>query len=692
MPDINRYVGTKDTQPIDGTKKLNSVDHMIMLENATDTSHVPFKLTANPTLGTCNLDSSFDGVSGQLLHEQHALVYNDTGSLLPNGKVVRKTGIFQTFATVTLAIANEVTGIVDELGMTTMDIPDGEFGIITTFGKVNDVNTGACVLAARIYISPTIAGNVTDIKPVFPNYAVSLGFVAKVGTTDGQIILQIAGRVTDTFFNVFNGSFRETIKLFVSSDGVTTTASLSPGNGQPNLTQVFRSGEEILFTTPPITKTLTDGTEATPQRNYIYKLESDKLNTDFQVSTSGFPNAEHIKMGFVVLKEVTATQTEGAYVNQNWNDHVQDDDINMGHLLHITERMRQDLPKWDSGAAGTLTIDSVPTPDDVFFSVTSGFVYQIHKQSYPALDMETGDDLHVLNDFTAPNKTITNINGEILDALGNALSNRAFSFVFGGVINRTGQTSHIWMNKPIGSYQKNATATAILDPTGLSVYDIPDFFKSTGFLIGRATLTLDAGGNVWTLESFEDLRGIQPNTTAGGGGGGGTGVTTYLQLSDTDNSYLQKAGQIPTVNDVGGGDGDQLVFDSYLQNQRSSVTIDLTAGDHTLVDEELTTKLLIVSGVTLGNAIIAPAAVADEYIEYTIDNRDTTNPVKIKITSGQGVDIPADTTAKVDYNDKVGIAGYDVIDSLENSWSGLKNYNWEDLDISWKRTNFVRRF
>ena len=57
----------------------------------------------------------------------------------------------------------------------------------------------------------------------------------------------------------------------------------------------------------------------------------------------------------------------------------------------------------------------------MYVDVTSGTVYQLHKQSFPAQDMPT-DDIHIVNHSTDPYLTVNDLGGQILDADGDSLS------------------------------------------------------------------------------------------------------------------------------------------------------------------------------------------------------------------------------------------------------------------------------
>lgn len=490
---------------------------------------------------TMNIETGLGPVL-QVGQEMYVLVFNGTGSQLDNGTIVYPVGQSAGRPSVDKSRADTHEKIERPIYVTTMDIPavggdnDG-YGIATNFGYVRELDTSALDLGTEVYISTTVDGALQSTKPQFPDYPVRVGGVTKTGVTDGEIFVAIGGSVSDTFNNFWNGTFRETIDFTVASNGTIVTGSLVPDDSHPDMTMIFSDGFEMLTTTPPATIVLTPGTDAFPQTNYVHIPKSTKVLT---VSTSDWPTSEHIKVATVVLRTAATTLTDEALGNRNWNDHIEDTISFQGHLSHITERIRQEFAKWDSGVQPTITIIGASSPDDVYISTTSGFVYQLHKQAFPALDMQTGDDIHIVNDSVNPYDTVTNLNTVTSDSTGSSLTGRHFSFVVWGIQNRTGETSHLMLNLPGGSY--TSSANAIADADSFSNYSIPTQFSGTGFLIARFTLYLSAaGGGTWTLNDTQDLRGSVPNNTAGGGGAGGGGVTSFTGLTDTPSSYLGQA-------------------------------------------------------------------------------------------------------------------------------------------------------
>ncbi|GAJ08425.1 unnamed protein product, partial [marine sediment metagenome] len=212
-----------------------------------------------------------------------------------------------------------------------------------------------------------------------------------------------------------------------------------------------------------------------------------------------------------------------------------------GHLSHVAERIRQIASAWDSGAEVSVTIGG---GDEVWISNTSGVVYQMHRQTFPALDMETGDDIHVVNDDTEAYVTVTNLADITTDASGDSLVNSSFSVVIWGVANKSGEASHIMANMPLGTYSKNFPEYSVIDASANSVYTIPKSFQGVGFLMAR--LTFVNSGGTWSLYDNQDLRGTYPNTTAGGSSGG-SGATTFAALTDTPSSYVGEGGKFVQV-------------------------------------------------------------------------------------------------------------------------------------------------
>lgn len=497
----------------------------------------------NNTDHTLNISSGLGPVL-QTGQELWITVRNETGAQIDDGEVVRVVGASNGRSLITLAKADNFVTVTDIVGVATMGIPNNTDGIITRFGDINGLDTSGFSAGDELFLSPATAGALTATRPVFPNYVVKIGDCEVSDASTGRINVNVVGRYQEILENAWNGAFLETFNFTIAATGGVITGSIVNDDGVSDLTMQFSTGFATLDVTPAMTVVITAGTDDVPQFGFLYIPVSTKILT---YSTSDWPVEEHIKVATILVRTAATTETDGALRNQNWNDHAAGSDTLVGHINHINERMRQNSAKWFSGAEGSSTINTATTPDEVFLAATEGKIYQMHRQTFPALDLQTGDDAHVVNDSISPYKVVTDLGSETLDANGDSLANASFSFVVWGVINRTGEASHIMVNLPTGKYAKNSPEDAVSDPSNYSVYNMPSDFNGVGFLIARFTYVLQAGGNDWSLYDTQDLRGFAPNNTAGGGAGGG-GVSTFLGLTDTPSAYLSQALKLAQVN------------------------------------------------------------------------------------------------------------------------------------------------
>jgi len=543
IPVLNDKLVGSDSESSNETKnfKLEDIKDALggtgdVVFNASDISNVEgiaFKdgqeITWNADYKTMNIPTGLGPViqSGQ---ELVFLVENNTGITIEDGRVVKISGSVDV-PNISLARADYFNNCGGTLLMTTMQIPTGTRGFATITGVVNDVDLGASPVSMPLWLSPTEWGGFTTTKPEFPSFALSIGGVLEAGAT-GKIGVNFPDNVANTFDNVHNGTFREQLDFRVTSTGGVITGALSPSNGHDDMTMIFSDGFSILTSTPDVTIVLTAGTDIAPVENCVYIPITTKVLT---IGIDCFPDdVEYIPVARILLQSATATENQGALRNQNINNALADANTHIGHTQHVGERIRRMDADWNSGIVGSITISG--TPDDVYLATTVGEVYQMHKQTFPALNMATGDDVHIINDPNTAYRTSNNLNDLTVDANGDSIDGKFFNIVVWGVANKTGETSHLMINLPNGSYGKNTDAWKNKD--GKDVYTIPDSFKGVGFLIGRYTLY--KSGTTWLYDSatgYLDLRGFKPNTTAGSGVGG-SGVTEFVGLDDTPATHV----------------------------------------------------------------------------------------------------------------------------------------------------------
>ena len=126
----------------------------------------------------------------QIGQENQIPVINNTASTILNGRVVMATGTIGNSGKITIAPANVGQGQAMWLiGITTHDIPAGEVGTVTVFGKVRGINTtgtpyGETWLDGDIlYVKPNNAGALTKVVPLDTEIKVPIAQVVKAHTS-----------------------------------------------------------------------------------------------------------------------------------------------------------------------------------------------------------------------------------------------------------------------------------------------------------------------------------------------------------------------------------------------------------------------------------------------------------------------------------------------------------------------------
>jgi len=358
---------------------------------------------------------------------------------------------------------------------------------------------------------------------------------------------------TDTgdAFGLLIGSALDSPSVTVASNGTVVTLSIEKSGGG-DMRYLFSDGVYTLDTTPAATATLTAGSDVSPTINYVYLLQSNKTVT---VSTSGWPAAEHARIGTALCQSAASLQTDGAYKTHVWTDHVKGTDNNDGHLVHLNRWIRLQPATWESGVALTPTITTNGgAEDNVDIATTSGVVLQLHDHAMPAFDTAVSSDVYVPNyNGTAYNKIQDLIQANQDDA-GNAVTNNSrTNLVIWGAVNEATGDCKLFVNLPSAFHSSDNAATA--DVEGYSNYTIPADFTGVGFLIARLTLryqTVSSG--TWSVIENKDLRGLFP-TTGAGGGGGGSGTVVFpdntfrvQDEADTTRQIALDAGSITTAN------------------------------------------------------------------------------------------------------------------------------------------------
>ncbi len=126
-----------------------------------------------------------------------------------NYQAVRISGAQGGRLAVNLAQANNDNNSADTIGIVTETILTNKEGFILTVGQLEDINTTGSLQGETwvdgdvLYLSPTTAGTLTNIKPTAPGHIVVIGYVEYAHANNGKIYVKIMnGWELDELHNV----------------------------------------------------------------------------------------------------------------------------------------------------------------------------------------------------------------------------------------------------------------------------------------------------------------------------------------------------------------------------------------------------------------------------------------------------------------------------------------------------------
>ena len=175
------------------TNQIGPIDYLRFDINHThEEERLPGTLCWSQEDETLNLTHP-NGVVQQVGQETYAYVRNRTGSDILNGTAVRFSGAEQNGTARLLVepfLANDEFDTLLTLGIATQDIPDGEDGRITVWGKLRELNTSAFNVGDILYVSPTVVGGLTNTKPTAPDNVVPTAVVLRSDSSLGEIFVR----------------------------------------------------------------------------------------------------------------------------------------------------------------------------------------------------------------------------------------------------------------------------------------------------------------------------------------------------------------------------------------------------------------------------------------------------------------------------------------------------------------------
>ena len=184
-------------------------------------------------------------VTVNLGQESLIRIYNDLPTTILNGQVLHITGATIGVPTVALANASKLgTAFTESLaqssGVATHDIPSGEYGFMTNFGIVRDLNTTAFTVGSEVFLSDTVDGALTNDPNniAFTSRISTVGYCLESNATTGKILVVITNEnplqsLTQQEINVLLGNTISTGAYFYTgaTAASTTTINVSPMRG-----------------------------------------------------------------------------------------------------------------------------------------------------------------------------------------------------------------------------------------------------------------------------------------------------------------------------------------------------------------------------------------------------------------------------------------------------------------------------
>lgn len=133
-----------------------------------------------------------DEVMLQVGQETMFRVQNNHTYVIPNGTVCRASGVnSEGYIEVSAFRATTIADKKFLIGVATADINPGEYGYVTNFGFVRDVDTSAFPVGSVLYASDTTLGALTTTGPTAPTPALIVALCAKRDAAQGKILVRV---------------------------------------------------------------------------------------------------------------------------------------------------------------------------------------------------------------------------------------------------------------------------------------------------------------------------------------------------------------------------------------------------------------------------------------------------------------------------------------------------------------------
>lgn len=194
-----------------------------------------------------------------------------------------------------LAQANNDANSADTLGLVIETIASNQEGFIITMGQISGVNTTGSLQGETwadgdvLYLSPTTAGAITNIKPTAPNHTIIIGYVEYSHAVNGKIYVKIMngwelGELHDVDLTESKTTPVDTDNLFLQDSADSSIWKLlSWANLKARLKTYFDTlyqAAGTYLTSANIVQTITNGvTDKAPSEDAVFDALAGKQAT-----------------------------------------------------------------------------------------------------------------------------------------------------------------------------------------------------------------------------------------------------------------------------------------------------------------------------------------------------------------------------------------------------------------------------
>jgi hypothetical protein len=175
---------------ISDTGDVASANSLLFATNPSGSTAIG-KLLWDTTEKTLSLGIGAGSVSAMVGVDSHILARNTTGSQISKGQVVRVNGASSGNITIALSLGDSDPNTTNTIGVAAEDISNSGTGMVLTHGLLKSYNTQAWTAGDVLYVSPTTAGLLTNVKPTAPNHSVRMGYVVSSNANSGVVYINV---------------------------------------------------------------------------------------------------------------------------------------------------------------------------------------------------------------------------------------------------------------------------------------------------------------------------------------------------------------------------------------------------------------------------------------------------------------------------------------------------------------------